>query len=533
MKNQTNIGRRVLKMRPVEAVALAVSGFVLAALIGCDLVGPETGGAPAGALASGPNIVLILTDDHRADALGFMGHPYLETPNLDALAAGGAHFANAFVTTSLCSPSRASILTGLYAHHHGIVDNSDRDAENLRTFPSDLQQAGYQTAFIGKWHMGGGSDEPRPGFDRWVSFRGQGWYLPPTDVEWSLNVDGSSVPQQGYITDELTDYAIDWLDGRDAEAPFFLYLSHKAVHDNFTPADRHAGRYADEPLPIPETQENTPENYDGKPMWVYNQRNSWHGVDYPYHGTRETEGGIEQLYRRYTEAVLGVDDSVGRVIAYLEENGLADNTVVLYMGDNGFLWGEHGLIDKRNAYEESMRIPMLAWSPSLIEAGTVIDEVVANIDIAPTLLELAGVTVSHPMDGQSFLGLATGEDDGTDWRESLLYEYYWEWSFPQTPSVFALRESRFKFIQYHGVWDSDELYDLIEDPREQHNLLRDPDHAEVVARMRGELFTRLEAAGANRVPFTFKRGDGNGRRSANNPGMATFPDYWLDDEPAP
>jgi N-acetylglucosamine-6-sulfatase len=520
-----------LKIRLLDAFALAVGGVVLATLPGCDRVDPQAEDNSARTSGSRPNIVLILTDDHRADALGFMGHPYLETPNLDALAADGAHFANAFVTTSLCSPSRASILTGLYAHNHGIVDNSDRDVSDLKIFPSDLQQAGYQTAFIGKWHMGGGSDQPRPGFDRWVSFRGQGWYVPPTDIEWSLNVDGSAVPQRGYITDELTDYAIDWLDGRDPEAPFFLYLSHKAVHDNFTPADRHAGRYGEEPVPIPETQPDTPENYEGKPMWVYNQRNSWHGVDYPYHGTREPEGGIEQLYRRYTEAVLGVDDSVGRVIAYLKENGLADNTLVLYMGDNGFLWGEHGLIDKRNAYEESMRIPMIVWSPSLIEAGTVVEEVVANIDIAPTLLELAGATVSHPRDGQSFLGLATGEEDGSEWRESLLYEYYWEWSFPQTPSVFALRESRFKFIQYHGIWDSDELYDLIEDPREQHNLLREPDYAEVVSRMRGELFARLEASGANRVPFTFKRGDGNGRRNASENGSAPFPDVWIDEVP--
>ncbi len=438
------------------------------------------------------------------------------------------HFANAFVTTSLCSPSRASILTGLYAHNHGIVDNSERDTDHLLIFPSYLQGAGYQTALIGKWHMGGGNDEPRPGFDRWVSFRGQGWYLPPPDdPDWSLNVDGVSVPQQGYITDELTDYAIDWLDDRDEERPFFLYLSHKAVHDNFTPAERHADQYASEAFPNPATQPNTSANYEGKPMWVFDQRNSWHGVDYPYHGTREAEGGIERLYRRYTEALLAVDESVGRVIAYLEQNDLANNTLVLYMGDNGFLFGEHGLIDKRNAYEESIRVPMLAWAPSLLEAGTTVEEVVANIDVAPTLLELAGLPVPDHMDGRSFLGLAAGNAEVEGWRESLLYEYYWEWNFPHTPTVFALREARFKLIQYHGIWDTDELYDLVQDPSEQRNLIREPEYADVVSRMRRELFTRLEAAEANRVPFTFKRDQGNNLRSTSGPTRARFPEYLI------
>jgi N-acetylglucosamine-6-sulfatase len=475
--------------------------------------------------ADAPNVVLILVDDHRYDAAGFMGHPYLETPNLDTMAEEGVHFANAFVTTALCSPSRASILTGLYAHNHGVVDNNDRAPGDLDTFPQRLQQAGYQTAFVGKWHMGGASDEPRQGFDHWVSFRGQGRYLPPADREWNLNVNGEAVPQQGYITDELTDYAIDWLQGRERDRPFMLYLSHKAVHDNFTPAERHAGRYDDEPFPIPVTQPNTPENYDGKPMWVYNQRNSWHGVDYPFHHTREDEGGIQRLYQRYTEALLAVDESVGRVMDYLNENGLAENTILLYMGDNGLLWGGHGLIDKRNAYEESMRIPMLAWAPSLIEGGTRVDAVVANIDVAPTFLEAAGLEVPDHMDGQSFLGLATGQAAQGEWRQSLVYEYYWEWSFPHTPTVFALREDRFKLIQYHGIWDTDELYDLIEDPLEQHNLIRDAEYRDVVARMREDLYDRLRAAAANRIPFGFKRGDGSNKRDVRGSRAAPFPDH--------
>ena len=182
-----------------------------------------------------------------------------------------------------------------------------------------------------------------------------------------------------------------------------LYLSHKAVHDKSTRAARPQGRYADQPFPIPETEPDTAANDSGQPMWVYNQRNSWHGVACPYHGTRESEGGIERLYERYTEALLAVDESVGRVVTYLEENGLANNTFVLYAGDNGFLWGEHGLIDKRNAYEESMRIPMIAWGAPFLESGASVDAVVANIDAAPTSLELAGVPGPAEMDGRSFL----------------------------------------------------------------------------------------------------------------------------------
>ncbi|NND95747.1 MAG: sulfatase-like hydrolase/transferase, partial [Pirellulaceae bacterium] len=192
------------------------------------------------------NVVFILTDDHRYDAMGFMGHPFLETPHLDSLASNGVHLKNAFVTTSLCSPSRASILTGLYTHKHRVIDNNRLVPEGTVFFPQYLQKHGYTTGYFGKWHMGGHHDDPRPGFDHWLSFKGQGNYLAP-GPNYTMNLNGKRVKQEGYITDELTDYALEWLDARDAEKPFLLYLSHKAVHDNFTPAERHAGTYADEP----------------------------------------------------------------------------------------------------------------------------------------------------------------------------------------------------------------------------------------------------------------------------------------------
>lgn len=471
------------------------------------------------------NVVFILSDDHRYDVMSFLGHPWVETPAMDALARDGVYFKNAMVTTSLCSPSRASILTGHYMHRHGVVDNNVPAAEGTVFFPEYLQRAGYQTAFFGKWHMGGASDAPQPGFEKWVSFRGQGHYYPPENQpNWSLNIDGKSVPQQGYITDELTDYCLDWLGGRnEPDKPFFVYLSHKGVHGDFYPAERHAGRYKDKALPIPPTLADTEENYKDKPLWLKNQRNSWHGVDFAYH----QDNPIVDHYRRYCESLLAVDESIGRVRAWLTENGLADNTLVMYMGDNGFQWGEHGLIDKRTAYEASLRVPLLGVCPGQWKPGSTVEPVVANIDIAATILEAAGLRAPDSMDGRSFFSLAAGTTKPDDWRQFLMYEYYWEYNFPQTPTTFALRGERYKFIQYHGVWDIDELYDLERDPHEQHNLIFDPMQQKRIQEMRYELHKRLETAQANRVPFSHKRGMGANLRLESGSEPAEFPPQLL------
>ena len=460
------------------------------------------------------NVIFVLIDDLRHDVLGVTGHPWIETPHLDALARGGVRMRNAFVTTALCSPSRASILTGQYAHRHRVVDNNNPVPPGTTFFPQYLQQAGYDTAFIGKWHMGGESDAPQPGFDRWVSFRGQGTYLPSKN---GFNVDGTRVPQRGYITDELTDYAVDWLKQRPAGRPFFLYLSHKAVHADFVPAERHKGRYRDKPFTPPRTMADTPENYDGKPMWVKNQRNSWHGVDFPYHSRLD----VAQYYRQYAETLLAVDDSVGRIMALLRERGLAESTIVMFMGDNGFAFGEHGLIDKRTAYEESMRVPLLMGGGGL-PAGATEDEVVANIDIAPTILEAAGLAAPE-MDGRSLLRVARGER--VPWRDGLLYEYYWERNFPHTPAMHALRGSRFKYIRYYGLWDTDELYDLQEDPLETRNLIRDPAHKGTVTKMNAQLFDALAATGGMYIPLAPDRGGSNNLRRRSGSRAADFPPH--------
>ena len=463
------------------------------------------------------NVIFVLVDDLRFDAMGFMNHPWLETPNIDALARSGVHLRNAFVTTSLCSPSRASILTGEYAHRHRVVDNNNPVPPGTLFFPQYLQKAGYETAFVGKWHMGGASDAPQPGFDHWVSFRGQGSYLP---VASGLNVDGRAVPQRGYITDELTDYAVDWLKARSSARPFFLYLSHKAVHANFVPAERYKGRYRGKPFVAPRTMADTPESYDGKPMWVRNQRNSWHGVDFPYHSNLD----IAEYYRQYAETLLAVDDSVGRIVSLLRERKLLDSTIIMFMGDNGFAFGEHGLIDKRTAYEESMRVPLLMAGGGL-PAGSTVEEVVANIDIAPTILEAAGLAAPATMDGRSFLRLARGER--IPWRDTLLYEYYWERNFPQTPAMHALRGARYKYIRYYGLWDTDELYDLQADPLETRNLIRDPALRAVATRMNGQLFETLASTGGLYIPLAPDRGGSQNLRRRDGAKAADFPPYFF------
>ncbi len=457
------------------------------------------------------NILFILTDDHRYDALGFMkAQPFLETPNLDSLAREGAHLKNAFVTTALCSPSRASILTGKYAHQHKIVDNNTAIPPGTQFFPQLLQKAGYQTAFFGKWHMGNGGDEPQPGFNKWVSFRGQGSYLPEKN---GLNIDGKHVPQKGYITDELTDYALDWLKDRPKDQPWFLYLSHKAVHASFIPAERHKGKYKDAVFTPPPTMEATGEMARHRPMWVQNQRDSWHGVDFAYYQDRP----IGDYYKTYAETLLAVDESLGRVLAELKQRGELDSTLIVYMGDNGFAFGEHGLIDKRTAYEESMRVPMLARCPELFSGGRVVKEVVANIDIMPTFLAAAGVAPPEGIPGRNFLPLLEGKT--IPWRDGLLYEYYWERNFPMTPTMHALRGDRYKYIHYYGIWDNDELYDLQEDPLETNNLIFS--RKDIAQRMNTQLFDLMRDTGAMSIPLF--RDSGGQSNLRGDPKTAEFP----------
>jgi arylsulfatase A-like enzyme len=455
------------------------------------------------------NIIFILADDHRYDAMGFMNKiPGLQTPGMDRMAREGCHIKNAFVTTALCSPSRASILTGQYAHTHTVVDNDAPLPEGLKFFPQYLQQKGYSTAFFGKWHMGHSDDQPQPGFDHWLSFRGQGVYYNP-----EFNINGKRVkqPDSSYTTDLLTDHAINWMKDQNKKKPFFVYLSHKGVHAEFYPAKRHRGKYANLEIISPPsmyltatdsskmfgkfTAPSSTVNFRDIPEWVRKQRYSWHGVDYMYHGTIV----YDDFYRRYLETLQAVDESIERVINWVKENGMADNTMVVYMGDNGFSFGEHGLIDKRHAYEESMRVPLLCWAPGFIKPNSILEQMVLNVDIAPTFLDLAGIKTPAQMQGRSFAPLLQRKN--IDWRKQVFYEYYWEAAFPSTPTIFAVRNDRYKYIYNHGVWDINELYDLAEDPYEMNNLIRDKNFDKQGRALRDSLFNWMSDTKGLNIPL--------------------------------
>lgn len=362
--------------------------------------------------------------------------------------------------------------------------------------------------------MGNDDGNPQPGFHHWEAFSGQGEYYNPrinTNGIWEQYTDST------YATDLLTEHAIDFMKKQmEVGQPFMVYLSHKGVHDNFMPAKRHRGRYAKEELVIPENFESphygirnlpTVDSKTGKaahgkeyygenmaPDWVKNQRESWHGVDYAYHGRPWKNQVIN-----YSETLLSVDESIGSVLDYLEEAGIDENTLVIYMGDNGFAWGEHGLIDKRQFYEESVRVPLLARCPELFEGGQVLVKMVQNVDVAPTILSFAGLDKPAEMVGASFIPLLEGAT--IPWRDRVFYEYYWEFDFPQTPTMHGVRTDRYKYIRYHGIWDTNEFYDLKEDPYEKRNLIAEPEMQETIKALNHDLYNWLESTNGMSIPL--------------------------------
>jgi N-acetylglucosamine-6-sulfatase len=424
-----------------------------------------------------PNIVFILTDDQRWDEMGIAGHPYLKTPNIDRIGREGVLFRNFFVSIPLCSPSRASFLTGQYAHTHKILDNTNRSERSyeLVTYPLLMQRAGYDTAYVGKWHMGN-DDSPRPGFNRWVSFRGQGQYIDPL-----LNIDGKQVPNNGYMTDLLNGHAVDFLRQKH-EKPFLLYLAHKAIHGPFVPAERHKSLYSDQPVP---RAPNARDTLEGKP----NLLRKIPDAPQPGPGT----GSSDELIRNQMRALMAVDEGVGQILKALEETGQLDRTLVIFTSDNGYFWGEHGLGDKRAAYEESIRIPLLMRYPKRIAAGSVREQMALNIDIAPTVLELAGLPVPRAMHGRSLLPVLRSEK--ARFRNSFLTEYFMEKQVPRFPTWQAVRTERWKYIHYlDAPAGMDELYDLKADPYEMKNLAEDPKFAGDLDRMKKELAKLLRAS---------------------------------------
>ena len=411
-----------------------------------------------------PNIIFILTDDHRYDAMSCMNHPFIKTPNLDRLANEGVLFSNSFVTTSLCSPSRASFLTGNYAHTHGITTNhTPWDNDNV-TFLEILKKAGYDTAFIGKWHMPGDNLPKLRGLDRFITITkegGQGVYF-----DCPLVIDGVDTPRPGkYITEDLTDFAIDFV-GQKRDNPFCLYLSHKAVHFGFRPPKHLDNLYDGVDLKLPPESDT----------WnTYTNNNIFVGAPLP----------MNWLYRNYCETVVSVDEQVGRLLAKLEQMGVLDDTIIIYAGDNGHFWGEHGMYDKRWAYEESIRVPLMIRYPKMTtQPGARPKQMVLNIDVAPTILELAGVASPVAMQGQSAAPLMAEEN--APGRHSWLYEHFPVFPIP-IPGMTAVRTDRYKYIEYQDDLKPAELFDLQEDPKEMHNIINTAQGQSVLPQLRREL----------------------------------------------
>ena len=410
-----------------------------------------------------PNIIFILSDDHRWDYTSFMNHPFIETPGIDRLAREGVVFDNSFVTTSLCSPSRASFLTGTYAHTHGVKNNLTPWTGERTTILEYIKNAGYDVGFIGKWHMPGAGLPDLSFLDRFVSFTiqdGQGRYF-----DCPMIVDGVHLRSRDeYITNELTDYSIDFLKQK-RDNPFFLYLSHKAVHHAFLPPKDLAGMFDDVKIEMPP-------DYD-----------PWLSITngHIYSGTL---GLLPEHKRNYCETIVGLDREIERLLNKIDELGLTNNTIVIYASDNGFLWGEHRKIDKNWPYEESIRIPFVVRCPWLInDPGRRAPQMALNIDLAPTLMEIAGLSVPVDMEGESLLPVL--KDSSAPGRDSWMYEYFKDYPY-NIPTTYGVRTNTHKYVEYDGRM-KDLLFDLENDPMENNNLMGTPEGEKILPELKAEL----------------------------------------------
>lgn len=445
-------------------------------------------GAPLRAAERKPNFIFLYADDHRWDAMSVVQRdqgerarfPWVKTPNMDRLAAGGVRFRNAFVTLSLCSPSRAAFLTGRYNHVNGITNNNTPFPAEAVTFASLLRAAGYRTAYIGKWHMGN-QKGPRPGFDYSASYVGQGRYQ-----DCPFEIDGVGTPTKGWVDDVSTDMAIAWLK-KNRDKPFSMVVGYKSPHGprggNALP-ERLRNRYAGE------TSRPTPNC--GVPAIFH--------VPDPKTGKYALGLADNAVHLDYLRHINGLDDNLGRILDALADLGIEDDTVIVYCSDNGFYLGEHCSGDKRSLYEESIRIPMLVRYPRLFGKGLTVDEMVLNIDLAPTFLDLAGVAVPKEMQGASWKDLAAGRK-APNWRQSFFAEYYKE--LGDVPTTYGMRTKTHMLVKYPNRPEWTEVFDLIADPYEVKNLASD---AALTARLDAELARLMKAVqyavppNANKVP---------------------------------
>ena len=484
----------------------AASAGILSILPGCGGIGQTT--KPK---KGRPNIIFIMADDHASHALSCYGSRINKTPNLDRLAKEGMRFKNCFCTNSICAPSRAVILTGKYSHINGVIDNRVKFDGSQQTFPKLLQKGGYETAVIGKWHL---KTSPT-GFDYWnilVGSWGQGEYFDPLFSE-----NDKKIKTKGYVTDIITDFSIDWLKKRKGDGPFCLLYQHKAPHRNWQPDAKHAKMYKGVDIPEPATfdddykprsdaarqQEMTvehhltpgdlkvkpPENLTGEKLEIWNRK----GVHGEYWSPSEQLTGAalkkwkyQRYIKDYLRCIASIDDNVGRLLHYLDAAGLAENTIVIYTSDQGFYLGDHGWFDKRFMYEESLRMPLLVRYPRQIKAGSVNDDIVLNLDFAPTFLDFAGVSKPADMQGRSFRPVLQGGTPN-DWRKSMYYHYYEYPGWHAVKRHYGLRTKRYKLIHFYYDIDAWELYDLQKDPNELNNLYDNPAYANVVKHLKAEL----------------------------------------------
>ena len=459
-------------------------------------------GTRVGRAAVRPNVIVVLVDDLRWDELGAAGHPYLKTPHIDRLAREGASFSRAFHATPLCSPNRACLLTGQHVARHAVYNNADRSllSHRLPTYPQALRRAGYATAHVGKWHMGN-DPTPRPGFDYWVSFPGQGRTVDP-----ELHVDGRLQKVSGYVTDLLVDRALDFVRSRKgANGPYFLHLAHKAVHPDavqrgdgsvdtqvgarYIAAERHRGRYAAAVYPrAPRGPSPAPAGSAMVERFLERKQSAEVVREF---GPMLDPGMSEQSIRDRAEMVLSVDEGLGRLLAELEESRSLENTVVLFGSDNGFFFGEHGLsIERRLPYEESIRAPLLVRHPPSVPAGSTVDTLVSSVDLAPTILDLAGAPIGPHVQGRSFLSWLTQARTRPAPRSSVLIENFSDdRPFPwlMDADYKAVRTERHKLVHWTQAPERDELYDLVADPREERNGIADPANRNLVNDLRAEL----------------------------------------------
>lgn len=457
-----------------------------------------------------PNVLMILTDDHSANAISAYGSKVNQTPNMDRIAQAGRRLQNCFCTNSICTPSRASILTGCYSHINGVYGLSTPIVSTQPTFVSQLHDVGYQTAIFGKWHMGEGQGHNPESFDDWAVLRGQGEYFNPQ----FLTRDGVTV-RQGYATDLITDMSLDWLAARDPERPFCLLVHHKAPHRNWQPDAKHDGMYANTEIPLPETFYD---DYDTRSAAAH--RALMRIADDLTVDDLKREPPMdlsyEELarwkYQRYMEdylaCVASIDDNVGRLLDWLTDHHLFDDTLVIYVSDQGFFIGEHGWFDKRFMYDESIQMPFLVSMPSRIPANPEpLQRMVTNVDFAQTILDCCGVPAHPRMQGHSFWPQLCEQTDDTDRGE--FYYRYWEndeyWH--RTTAHYGIRTERYKLIYYYGdglgiegtgpgtfvpEW---ELFDLATDPGEIHNVYFDPAYQDIREDLKVRLWKLQQSVG--------------------------------------